>query len=45
MALVLCTPTTSGQRLLTKRSFQHYLDAIVPRSDEDEAQDWFDGLG
>lgn len=27
-----------------KRSMQHYMDALVPRSDEDEAQDWFDSL-
>jgi hypothetical protein len=29
----------------TKRGMQHYLDALVPRSDEDEAEDWFDSLG
>ncbi|HGM6611850.1 TPA: hypothetical protein ACKQAH_000756 [Stenotrophomonas maltophilia] len=37
--------TASHSQGGTKRSFQHYLDALVPRSDEDEAQDWFDGLG
>jgi len=29
----------------TKRGMQHYLDALVSRSDEDEAEDWFDSLG
>lgn len=29
----------------SKRGMQHFLDALVPRSDEDEAQDWFDSLG
>lgn len=28
----------------TKRSMQHFLDSLLPRSDEDEAQDWFDSL-
>ena len=37
--------TASHSQGGTKRSFQHYLDALLPRSDEDEAQDWFDGLG
>ncbi|MGO4717870.1 hypothetical protein AB4071_01900 [Stenotrophomonas sp. 2MCAF14_2] len=29
----------------TKRGMQHFLDALVPRSDDDEAQEWFDSLG
>jgi hypothetical protein len=29
----------------TKRCMQHFMDSLVPRSDEDEAQDWFDSLG
>jgi len=28
----------------TKRSMKHFLDSLLPRSDEDEAQDWFDSL-
>jgi hypothetical protein len=28
----------------TKRGMQHFLDSLVPRSDDDEAQDWFDSL-
>ncbi len=28
-----------------KQGMQHFLDALVPRSDEDEAQDWFESLG
>ena len=29
----------------TKRNMQHFLDTLVPRSDEDEANDWFESLG
>ncbi len=29
----------------TKRGFQEYLDALVPRSADDEASDWFESLG
>lgn len=37
--------TASHSQGGTKRSFQEYLDTLVPRSEEDEAQDWFDRLG
>jgi len=29
----------------TKRGMQDFIDVLVPRSDDDEAQDWFDSLG
>jgi len=28
----------------TKRSMKNFLDSLLPQSDEDEAQDWFDSL-
>lgn len=28
----------------TRRDMQHFLETLIPRSDEDEAQDWFDSL-
>jgi len=28
----------------TKRSMQAFLDVLVPKSDDDEAEDWFDSL-
>ncbi|WP_419403771.1 hypothetical protein [Stenotrophomonas rhizophila] len=40
MAYITAAHSQSG----TKHNMQHYLDSLVPRSDEDEAQDWFDSL-
>ena len=28
----------------TKHSMQQFLETLVPRSDDDEAQDWFESL-
>ena len=37
--------TVAHSQAGSKRSMQHFLDALVPRSYEDEAQDWFESLG
>lgn len=36
--------TASHSQGGTKHSFQDYLDALVPRSADDEAEDWFNSL-
>jgi len=37
--------TAAHSQAGTKRGMQDFMDVLVPRSDEDEAQDWFDNLG
>jgi hypothetical protein len=41
MAYITAAHSQAG----SKRGMQHFLDTLVPRSDDDEAQDWFDSLG